>query len=102
MAQKPRIDLDGVSLSRVGGPPGTVAILRYRTREGLVLRMPESIDFLVEWRDIEDATIELHSGRMSIEFSAEYAARSNWLGTARCLTGQWMDRFNLSFDDISR
>ena len=39
MDQRPRIDLDGVTLSDPDGPSAAVAIFRYRTVEGLVLSL---------------------------------------------------------------
>jgi hypothetical protein len=92
---RPRIDLDGISLVDEAAPPMVVAIVRYRTVAGLVLLVPESADVLVPWEHIEDARIELKSGRLLLELAPEYVARQSWLRGARRLVGTWTDRFLL-------
>jgi hypothetical protein len=102
MDKRPRIDLDGVTLSDPDGPAAAVAILRYRTVEGLVLSMPESADIVVPWDDVEDAQLSLASGRLSVSFTSAFAARANWLGGLRRLEGRWTDKLELRTADVER
>ncbi|MCC6528092.1 MAG: hypothetical protein IT373_35925 [Polyangiaceae bacterium] len=102
MDRRPRIDLDGVTLSAPAGAGGageTLAVLRYRTLEGLVLAMPESADVRVGWGDLEAASLDLATGTVSLRFTAEFAARSHWLGGVRVLEGRWTDRMVLREGD---
>ena len=49
MKARPRIDLDGVPLFAEGHEGGVLAIMRYRTTEGIELLMPgDGIDFDVD------------------------------------------------------
>ncbi|MSP23939.1 MAG: hypothetical protein EXR75_02005 [Myxococcales bacterium] len=96
MAARPRIDLDGVTLSDPDGPGAAVAVIRYRTVEGLVLSMPESADFLVPWSDVVRADLGLRDGTITFEVTPDLAARANWLGGVRILVGTWTDRVTLS------
>ena len=75
MKARPRIDLDGVPLFAEGREGSVLAIMRYRTTEGLELLMPESGDFVVPWRHIAESTVDLAAGRMRIAFEADWAAR---------------------------
>ena len=102
MEKRPRIDLDGVTLSEPQGPSAAVAIFRYRTVEGLVLSMPESADIVVPWQDIEQADLSLTSGTLTVVFSESYAASANSLGGLRSLQGKWTDRMHLRRADVDR
>ena len=92
MKARPRIDLDGVPLSEKDGDGNVLAIMRYRTTEGLEFLMPESGDFVVPWRFVEEAQVDLAQGRLRIAFSSEWAATENWLRGAHVLVGTWTDR----------
>ena len=85
-----RFDLDGIPLDDEDGR--TTAILRFRTTVGLVLALPESVDVTVAWTDIEDATVDLARGRVTVRLVAAAGARHSWLGAARVLSGAWTDR----------
>lgn len=100
MADRPRIDLDGVALSNPDGASETVAIFRYRTVEGLVLSMPESADILVAWEHVTRADLSLADGQLLITFTERYASRANWLGGIRKLQGRWTDRMTLQRADV--
>jgi hypothetical protein len=91
---RPRIDLDGVALvdAAAPAPAGVIAIFRYRTREGLVLLVPESADVLVPWDHVEDARVDLVSGEIQVRLREAFVARETWLRGARALTGTWTDR----------
>ena len=91
---RPRIDLDGVALVDAASPPvnGVVAIFRYRTRDGLVLLVPESADVLVPWEHVEEASVDLVSGRVRVLLREPFVAREAWLRGARTLVGEWTDR----------
>ena len=93
MKERPRIDLDGVSLADEQNPHMVVAIFRYRTTDGLILLIPESAEVLVPWAEVERADLDLRSGFLRLGLSASYVAGQNWLRGARLLTGQWTDRF---------
>jgi hypothetical protein len=97
---RPRIDLDGVSLVDVTSPPMVIAIVRYRTVEGLVLLVPESADVLVPWEHVEEATVDLKAGRVTIAFAPAYVERQSWLRGARRLEGAWIDRLVMSHADV--
>jgi len=102
MDQRPRIDLDGVTLSDPDGPSAAVAVFRYRTVEGLVLSMPESTDVLVKWDDVESSALDLASGRLVVAFTETFANKANWLGGLRRLEGRWMDRMAIHREDVER
>ncbi len=102
MAERPRIDLDGVTLSDPDGPSATVAIFRYRTVEGLVLSMPESADIVVPWAHVTRADLSLVDGQLLVSFSQQYAARAHWLGGVCHLRGRWTDRMTLRRADVQR
>ena len=65
MAGRPRIDLDGVALADERDDTMVLAIFRYRTREGLVLLMPESGEFLVPWSVVDGAEVDLFDVRFA-------------------------------------
>jgi redox-sensitive bicupin YhaK (pirin superfamily) len=100
MNKRPRIDLDGVTLSVPDGPSAAVAIFRYRTVEGLVLSMPESADVVIAWEHVEQADVSLSSGTVTIAFTEAFANTANWLGGVRTLHGQWTDRLTLERADV--
>jgi hypothetical protein len=89
---RPRIDLDGVALVDAASPPMVVAIFRYRTREGLVLLVPESADVLVPWSHVDEASVDLVSGQLRVRLREDFVAREPWLRGARLLVGEWTDR----------
>ncbi len=92
MSQRPRIDLDGVSLVDAKGPPMVLALFRYRTTEGLVLVLPESADLLVPWKDVEETVLDLKNGTLVVRFTDAFVASHNWLRGVKTLTGTWTDR----------
>jgi hypothetical protein len=96
MSQRPRIDLDGVTLTDVDNPYMPLAVFRHRTVEGLLLLLPESAEVLVRWTDIEDARLDLAKGELSLTLRADYVKGQNWLRGARRITGDWLDRFVMS------
>jgi hypothetical protein len=100
MEKRPRIDLDGLTLHATEGPSETIAVLRYRTVEGLVIGMPESVDIVVPWDAIERADLCLQTGRVAVSFSASFVAKTNWLGGKRELEGRWIDRVKLQRQDV--
>jgi hypothetical protein len=85
-----RIDLSGVPLDDEDGR--TTAIFRYRTTAGLLLALPESVDVLVPFADLVEASLDLASGMVRLRFADDAAARHAWLGRARRLIGVWTDR----------
>ncbi|MBL4850197.1 MAG: hypothetical protein JKY65_32110 [Planctomycetes bacterium] len=96
MTARPRIDLDGVTLedpAHLEGEP--IAILRYRTTDGLILLIPESADFLVPWEGLEEVALDLKTGRVRVTFAADYASARHWLRGATTLQGTWTDRCEL-------
>jgi hypothetical protein len=93
---RPRIDLDGVTLTDVANPYMPLAVFRHRTVEGLILLVPESADVLVAWDHVEAATIDLVRGEIRVRFHPEYVAKENWLRGARELVGDWLDRYQMS------
>jgi hypothetical protein len=95
MQARPRIDLDGVPLQDEQNAHMIVAIFRYRTVEGLIFLIPESADVLVRWEHVEEATLDLASGRVRVRLAGDYVASQNWLRGARTLVGRWTDRFTM-------
>jgi hypothetical protein len=85
-----RIDLDGIPLDDEDGR--TTAILRYRTTRGLVLALPESVEVVIPWRDLEEARIDLVRARVIVRFVPDAGQRHRWLGISRVLSGSWTDR----------
>ena len=100
MDKRPRIDLDGVTLSDPDGPAAAVAIFRYRTVEGLVLSMPESADIVVAWEHVETADLSLSTGKLTVAFTEGFAGKANWLGGVRKLEGRWTDRLKIRTADV--
>jgi hypothetical protein len=96
---RPRIDLDGVTLHDESNPFMPLALFRYRTVEGLTLLVPESAEVLVEWKNIEHASIDLASGEVRLRFRGDYVAKENWLRGAKEVVGDWLDRFQMSGED---
>lgn len=96
MTARPRIDLDGVDLTDLKNPDMVVAIFRYRTVEGLLMLIPESADVLVEWRHVEEASLDLKTGAVKIRLAADYVRTQNWLRGATTLVGRWLDRFTMN------
>ena len=92
---RPRVDLDGVALRDPESSGPVLVILRYRTRSGLVLLMPESADFLVGWEHLEEVVMDLKSGMVRVCFDPSYASQQNWLRGARVLEGRWTDRYQI-------
>jgi hypothetical protein len=101
MGERPRIDLDGVSLIDESNPPMVVAIFRYRTSDGLILLVPESADVLVPWEHIDEAKLDLRTGQLAIGLRPAYVERQNWLRGARRLVGAWTDRFVMASRDVA-
>jgi len=93
MKDRPRIDLDGVSLADDQNPHMVVAIFRHRTTDGLILLIPESAEVTVPWSEVEAADLDLRSGFLRIRLADGYVSSQNWLRGARLLTGRWTDRF---------
>ena len=85
-----RFDLDGIPLDDEEGR--TTAILRFRTTAGLALALPESVDVTVPWGDLDDASVDLSRGRITVRFAEAARASYRWLGAARVLSGAWTDR----------
>jgi hypothetical protein len=96
MRERPRIDLDGVSLTDEQNPHMVVAIFRYRTTDGLILLIPESAEVTVPWDQIEGADLDLRSGALRVRLAEGYVRSQNWLRGARQLSGRWTDRFLMS------
>ncbi len=95
MSARPRIDLDGVTLTDEDNPKMVIAVMRWRTKQGLVLLMPESGDFLVDWTDVASTSLDLQTGRVRIELVDDFVASQNWLRGAKVLVGDWIDRLQL-------
>jgi len=87
-----RVDLDGVPLSDENGRP--TATFRYRTKEGLVLKLPDESDVLVPWEVFATADIELRSGCVRLEFTPSGTRTLRWLGGSQVLVGEWTDRLD--------
>ncbi len=92
-AERFRLDLDGVELKDGNGR--VVCILRWRTVEGLVLRLPESTDVTVPWRLVERAELDLAQGTVRLRFAESAGQELSWLQRWRELEGQWTDRARL-------
>lgn len=86
-----RLDLDGVPLlAEEAGQ--VICLFRYRSREGLILGLPEEGDILVPWEEIEESLIDLRSGEVRLRFEAAAVARHAWLRGRRSVSGTWLDR----------
>ncbi len=90
MPARMRIDLDGVDLRDETGR--LVAIFRFRTTQGLMLRLPESTDVVIPWAQIEEALIDLSKARVHVVFTADAVAAHSWLKRQRRIAGSWTDR----------
>jgi hypothetical protein len=84
-----RLDLDGVDLKDPKGR--VVCILRWRTLQGLVLRLPESTDVIVPWRLIESASLDLSEGAVRVRFVPTAGSELSWLKPWSELQGEWTD-----------
>ena len=93
MSQRPRIDLDGVTLHAADNPYMPLAVFRFRTTEGLVLLVPESADVVVPFADVEEAALDLMKGELRIRLSPSYVEKESWVRGARVLVGDWLDRY---------
>lgn len=92
--QRMRIDLEGVALK---SPQGRVmCIFRFRTTDGIVLAIPESVDVTVPWSAIKEAILDLANGQIKISFHPELETRPRWLGEVDVVEGEWTDRQILS------
>ena len=88
-----RLDLDGVDLKDGNGR--VVCILRWRTEQGLVLRLPESTDVVVPWALLAAAQLDLAQGTVSLRFVPGARAQLPWLQSWTSLEGEWTDRQRL-------
>ena len=88
-----RLDLDGVDLKDGNGR--VVCILRWRTVQGLVLRLPESTDVTVPWKWVEEARLDLAEGSVRVRFKPEARKEFTWLQSWTELSGEWTDRASL-------
>ena len=79
-----------------------IAVVRYRTTEGLVLLVPESADVLVPWEHVESATVDLVTGDVRVRLMAPFVERQAWLRGAASLVGQWTDRYVMSAGSAAR
>lgn len=77
-----------------------LVIFRYRTTEGLVFLIPESAEILVGWEEIERASIDLATATVEVTFRPEFVASQNWLRGAKTVSGEWLDRFTKTADEI--
>ncbi|MBI4850355.1 MAG: hypothetical protein HY819_00875 [Acidobacteria bacterium] len=88
--QRMRIDLEGVALKN---PQGRVmCIFRFRTTDGLVLAIPESVDVIVPWSAIKEAILDLTTGQIKLSFHSKSDSRPRWLGEVDIVEGEWTDR----------
>lgn len=92
--QRLRIDLDGVPLADENGR--VTAIFRFRTRDGIILNLPESIDVTVPWSALASAELDLCNGRIRLRFTPEARRELRWLSGAETLAGEWTDRGELT------
>jgi hypothetical protein len=90
VAERFRLDLDGVELKDGNGR--VVCILRWRTVQGLVLRLPESVDVAVPWRLVTEATLDLAAGTARVRFVPDARSELSWLQSWTELNGEWTDR----------
>jgi hypothetical protein len=89
-----RLDLDGVELKDDNGR--VVCIVRWRTVQGLLLRLPESVDVLVPWKLIREARVDLAQGTVRVDFVPTARSELPWLQSWTSLEGEWTDRQVLS------
>lgn len=93
MSERFRLDLDGVELKDGNGR--VVCILRWRTVQGLLLRLPESVDTIVPWRLVAEAALDLQAGTVRVRFAPGAAKELPFLQAWTELSGQWTDRATL-------
>jgi hypothetical protein len=94
MSERFRLDLDGVEMKDANGR--VVCILRWRTAQGMVLRLPESVNVVVPWRLLSEAILDLHGGRVVLRFPVDARKELAWLQSSIELTGEWTDRIELT------
>lgn len=92
-AERFRLDLDGVELTDGNGR--VVCILRWRTSQGLLLRLPESTDQLVPYQLLTEARLDLREGTVMLRFTPDARKELPWLQSWTELTGTWTDRAQL-------
>jgi hypothetical protein len=85
-----RLDLDGVPLADENGR--VTALFRFRTRDGLILKLPESVDVFVPWALVIRADLDLRTRRLELAFTPDGTRELRWLSGARALSGEWTDR----------
>ena len=85
-----RIDLDGVPLKSEQGR--VICIFRFRTTDGLVLAIPESVDVTVPWAAIKAAHLDLVTGSIKLSFHSNVPERPRWLADVDTVEGEWTDR----------
>ena len=88
--ERMRIDLDGVPLKDPNGR--VLCIFRFRTSEGIVFAIPESVDVTVPWTAIDEAALDLKGGQIRIAFKSSGPERPGWLGQFSTVEGHWTDR----------
>jgi hypothetical protein len=66
--ERMRIDLDGVPLKDPNGR--VLCIFRFRTSEGIVFAIPESVDVTVPGTAIDEAALDLKGGQIRIAFKS--------------------------------
>jgi hypothetical protein len=91
-----RLDLEGIALH--DDADRLFATFRYRTRNGLILNLPESVDVTIPWADIAHCHVDLVSGELVLRFKETHLERYAWLGGKRELRGHWIDRIEV--DDV--
>lgn len=93
MSERFRLDLDGVEMK--DGQGRVTCIVRWRTQQGLVLRLPESTDVIVPWRLVHEATLDLGAGTVRLRFQAQARRELSWIPESGELKGEWTDRAKL-------
>jgi hypothetical protein len=88
-----RLHLEGVALRDAKGR--VTATFRYRTRDGILVNLPESADTLVPWPHIEHCAADLVSGELLILLKPEAVEQHRWLHGSPELRGTWIDRVEL-------
>ncbi len=90
--ERRRIDLDGMALESTGPGRRVVCIFRYRTIGGLVVAQPESIDVTIAWALVEEASLDLVSGKVRIRFAPRAREVHKFLQETLEVEGEWTDR----------
>lgn len=88
-----RLNLEGVTLRDEKGR--VTAAFRYRTRSGIVVNLPESVDVTITWDHIQACAVDLRSGELFIRLKPGMAERHSWLHGSHELRGEWIDRVEL-------